>query len=151
MIIDAPTSKDFSAIAELVNKTTRTSFIGHYHPDVIEHKASFTTDSVAERVNVGKYFVARDEDKIVGVVGLVEEELKTFFVDEMYQGRGLGMELLNKIENEAKNQGLARIWLKSSIPAIPFYESQGFKITEQYQKEAAGHSYLSSRMEKSLV
>jgi putative acetyltransferase len=149
--IESPTKNDYPAIAKLVNETTKASFVGYYHPAVIEQKASFTEQSIADRVEAGAYFVARvNEGAIVGVVGLVEGELKTFFVDSAYQGRGLGIRLYNHIEAEAISQKLNKIFLKSSIPAIPFYQELGFKIVDKYQKEAVGYSYKSTLMEKNL-
>ncbi len=82
---------DYVVIADLVNETTKLSFVGHYHPAVVSAKVSASVDSIAERVNQGTYFTVKDSDtKVIGVISLIDGELQTFFVDVNYQWQRIG-------------------------------------------------------------
>jgi len=74
-----------------------------------------------------KYFVAIENDKVIGICGYDEEKVHTLFVEIKYHKFGIGRKLLNKVLHEAKNEGLKSIKTWSTIYAENFYKSFGFK------------------------
>ena len=82
----------------------------------------------------GFIFFAKYNDKIVGVVSLINQ--KTFFelskmaVAPKYQGLKIGQKLMNYCLDFARKQGWGSITLyshRSLIPAINLYKKMGFK------------------------
>ena len=55
--------------------------------------------------------------------------VEVFWIDEQYRRRGIGTELLNKVENYAKEMGCTFIHLDTfSFQAIDFYKKCGYSI-----------------------
>ncbi|MFA6105394.1 MAG: GNAT family N-acetyltransferase [Patescibacteria group bacterium] len=75
------------------------------------------------------YKVAVLGNKIVGVICLTENEnrIRQFFVDPLHQGKGVGRELINFIEKEAKKLKLKYLQVHSSLFAVLFYKHFGYK------------------------
>lgn len=83
------------------------------------------------------YFGAFDEDVMVGMVSTKidhvtdHEELyiDIFAVLPNYQGRGIGKQILKKLEELAQEKQLRTIWLQSNtkLESNKFYLNNGFK------------------------
>lgn len=70
----------------------------------------------------------------------------------MYEGNGIGANLLAKVEDYAIQAGLDKIHLKASLHAAPFYKHKGFKeIGPSTQELADGRLLASIAMEKTTV
>lgn len=55
--------------------------------------------------------------------------VEVFWIDEQYRGRGIGTELLNKVETHAKDVGCTFIHLDTfSFQAIDFYKKCGYSV-----------------------
>lgn len=90
------------------------------------------------------YFVARDENKIVGLCTLVVRDnihyLKIGLIDELvvdkdYRHQGIGKMLLDKVMDIAKEKGCYRVELHSNMERIEthrFYENNGFEKKQYY-------------------
>jgi putative acetyltransferase len=87
------------------------------------------------RPNVS-FFIARWNGTAVGCGALVVDatastaELKRMFVDPATRGRGVARSLLERIENEARSEGLALIQLETgihSIEALALYKRCGYR------------------------
>lgn len=148
--IEPITENDYEAVARLINEVTQKTFAGFYPPKIVTHKASCTKETIAQRAIRGHYFVARRDGELVGVIGLAGDKVRNLFVSLNHQGKGVGKQLYQKVETLAKEQGLKRLRLYASLPAINFYIKQGFKIIKQYQSELHGESYQSTLMKKIL-
>lgn len=106
-----------------------------------------------EKVKDGQYWVALDEDtgRVIGVIGLKNNQLRTFFVDPDYQRQGVGRKLYDCLEQEAKKQGLRELILEGSPLGEPAYLSFGFRKVKIIRKERLGISYTDAVMKKTLV
>lgn len=90
--------------------------------------------------NKGTFYVAEDEGKIVGTIGVLRENknvarLSRMYVPSKYRAQGIGQRLLNKIFQFCKNEGYTKMILSTYPemgPAIRFYKRNGFK---KYKKE----------------
>jgi GNAT superfamily N-acetyltransferase len=74
----------------------------------------------------------RDKKKIVG--GVIGEVWMTvlfiqwFWIDEKFRGKGLGVKLIRKIEDEARRFGAVRSYVDTmSVQAPGFYRACGYK------------------------
>lgn len=70
--------------------------------------------------------VAVANSKVVGSASLYKDNVRLMFVDPNFHHKGIGKELLSKIENIAREKGIATLSLMSSLPAKGFYERFGF-------------------------
>jgi N-acetylglutamate synthase-like GNAT family acetyltransferase len=64
-----------------------------------------------------------------GIVGFVEDVV----IQEKWRGKGVGSKLLHSIDAWARQHGLLRLQLladKKNLPALQFYRSRGWEVTE---------------------
>ena len=89
--------------------------------------------------------------RILGIIGLKENQLRTFFVDPECQGRGIGRLLYEELEATARERGLPELWLEGSSTGEPVYKSFGFTVERYIEKKRAGESYTDALMRKQLL
>jgi len=83
-------------------------------------------------------WVAVDGQEVIGSIAMVKAEdnsaqLRWFFVDDRYQGRGIGKKLIETAMGFAREQRCAAafLWTISSLPsARHLYEIAGFELIE---------------------
>ena len=88
------------------------------------------------QVNNGNFWVAMDEDKVVGTISLLDignhsGALRKMFVDKDYRGKewGVGRQLFQTLLDWAKEKGFKEILLGTTakfLAAHRFYEKNGF-------------------------
>ena len=104
----------------------------------LEVVAEWGSNQSAEAIEKHKQAIRSGEEivwvvelngKIEGFSALVpsHEELRAVYVTSSAAGIGAGSALLNRLEIKAKELGLKRLRLHSSITARPFYEKKGYK------------------------
>jgi ribosomal protein S18 acetylase RimI-like enzyme len=94
------------------------------------------------------FLIARDEDKIVGMIGVMYQKglrrnhlatIVWFYVDKAYRGKKIGKSLMDSILDEVKQQkNIVKISLMMNVPqknALSIYEKYGFKIVGTLEKE----------------
>ena len=96
------------------------------------------------------YFVAEDGE-IRGVLGLKDNELKTFFVDSKFQGQGIGTELIQYVEALIIKRGYSQSKVFSSITAKSFYEKHGYTVVQEDITKIGSDNLIRFYMEKTLL
>jgi GNAT superfamily N-acetyltransferase len=89
-------------------------------------------------------FFVREQDRIVaGISGNTWGgtcEIRQFWVDESRRRRGLGTELFEAAEREARRRGCSQIVLMTfSFQAPAFYETHGFEVIATIDSHPRGH------------
>lgn len=88
------------------------------------------------------------------IVGFADWEpdghLDRFYVHKDHQGVGVGRALLRAVEDDARQQGVARFFVEASITARPFFERQGYRVLAEQQVERRGQVFTNYSMEKVL-
>lgn len=87
----------------------------------------------------GMFFVLLDEDQIIGTIGIINQgaglaELKRFYVDINYRGKGYGTKIFEKALEFCKNNGFKKIEFetgKAFKQGHEFYKKQGFKTVKE--------------------
>ena len=89
--------------------------------------------SYEESVRSKEFFVAEDGGAIVGFGVLNQEiaEVEAVYVTPGAGRRGIGLEVLRKLEERASALGLSVLRLNASLNAVPFYEGAGYVAQEQ--------------------
>ncbi|MDQ0187767.1 helix-turn-helix domain-containing GNAT family N-acetyltransferase [Cytobacillus sp. FSL W7-1323] len=92
---------------------------------------------------IKKIWIAEDNGKFAGCVGLVEDNettalLRWFIVDPSIRGKGIGTKLVQTLLKYCKEQQYERVylWTVSSLPvARRLYAKFGFKITKTKEEQ----------------
>ena len=88
------------------------------------------------------FWIMLDREEIIGTAALkrMDEcrcELKSLYLYERFQGRGLGRKLLETVIEEAARSGYREMYLdtlSTSARALTLYEKAGFVRTERYNE-----------------
>jgi len=94
-----------------------------------------TIANYEELIRSREFFVAEAEDGIVGfgVLNPSNSIIEAVYVSPVATGRGVGMELMRKLEERAVSLGLKYLELNASLNAVPFYQRAGY-VGEVQQK-----------------
>ena len=82
-----------------------------------------------------EYWVAEENQKVVGIIGLDNNEVRTFYVEPLYQGKGIGRLLYNKVKEISLQRNKKELTVRSSIEAVDIYKHLGFKEIEKIYKK----------------
>lgn len=93
-------------------------------------------DQIAKYYDKALFWVAMEDDKKVGVLGLVENEdfsseIVNVAVDPLYENRKIGRSLVEKALEHCKKEGLREVWIKTGncgIKQIYLYQRCGFRL-----------------------
>ena len=111
----------------------------YYSPDVLDAWAVKLTDSSCEQVrqeiaDAGLVVVVADFQSRVAGFGMIvpgDEELRAVYVDPAFGRQGVGTAILQCLEQTARERGVARLNLSSSINAEAFYGKHGYEVVER--------------------
>ena len=93
--------------------------------------------------------------EVAGVVRGFAEFKENGHIDAVYVhadhlGKGVASALLVRIEQEAKNLGLARVYTEASITARPFFAKRGFESLSSQEVEYRGCRFTNFKMSKAI-
>lgn len=85
-------------------------------------------ESYEESVRRKEFFVAEEDSVIVGfgVLNRESAEIEAVYVSPEKGSRGLGLQVLRKLEETALSLGLREVTLNASLNAAPFYTKAGY-------------------------
>lgn len=147
------TPSDYTSAAECICKTIRISQATIYPPRLRGLMCrKYESDNFSKKAQEIRYFVAIETatGRLVGIIGLKDNQLRTFFVDPDWQRKGIGRKLYNHLESVAKEQGVTSLTLEGSPLGQPVYLSFGFRHIQSVQKEKEGIPYTDALMEKHI-
>lgn len=145
--------KDYQKTSEMIKLTIRDSLKNLYPKKLIDELCKkYNLENFREKAKTIQFFVAKDESdsRIVGIIGIKDNQLRTFYVNPKHQGKGIGQLLYNKFEAVAKERGLKKVTLEGSPLGEPIYKHFGFKKIKTIFKERKGMKYTDAFMEKLL-
>lgn len=127
---------DLPAVVALVRRTIRISYDVVYPPSAIAFFESFHAEErVAERAAVGTVLVAYRDGTLIGTGSLRGDEIFAVFVDPACQGQGVGRELMLRLEDRARADGVTETTLSISLPSRRFYDGLGYEVVEERCRE----------------
>ena len=95
---------------------------------------AITDDALEKAIHGSWYWVsAYDSDLLVGVGRLVSDGALYAFVcdmivDPLYQGQGIGTEILRRLKDKCTLHDILRVWLFAAPGRAGFYAKSGFEI-----------------------
>lgn len=86
-----------------------------------------------EPIRRGPFYVAVEDESIIAFGNLNQEsaEIEALYVDPDHVRKGVGIKILNTLENEALDSGLTLLRITSSLNAVRFYQMAGYKPEKQ--------------------
>ncbi|NJM60719.1 MAG: GNAT family N-acetyltransferase [Oscillatoriales cyanobacterium RU_3_3] len=94
-------------------------------------------------------FVAEEGGKIAGFGELeANGHIDRFYCHKDFQRKGVGTQILEQIELQAKTSGMHKLFTEASITAKSFFESKGFTVLKQQEVERRGQKLVNFVMEK---
>lgn len=122
------TEEDVFEVSNIIKKAFLPLTSAGYTPEAIAGQISQNSPpkiiAKAKKVN---YYVAVNNDKILGFGGFDREKVHTFFVRPEMQRYGIGSKIMEKVLTEAKKDGIKNLKCWSTFNAVNFYSSFGFK------------------------
>ncbi len=106
----------------------------HYAPEEIESWAKpRKPDHYIESIRNKEFYVAEENGAVIGfgILNQASGEVEAVYVMPEAVGRGIGKEILRKLEEKAQDLGLKSLHLDSSLNAVSFYRSAGFEPQEE--------------------
>ena len=142
---------DYVKAGNLIKKTIKHAWSDLRPKGLLdEFCKKYTLSKFKERAKEIEMFVAVEDDKILGIIGMKNNELRTYFVDPKYQGKGVGRKLFDFLEKKMKEKGYKEIVLEGSPTGELVYKSFGFKKIKTLHKERKGFKFTDALMKKKL-
>ncbi|HCJ1109646.1 TPA: GNAT family N-acetyltransferase [Legionella pneumophila] len=137
IFIRAANFDDAEDISKLIIKTLQESNIKDYSTKIIEEVIeSFSPTKITSRMAQRQIFIAIEQNQIIGTASLEDNMVRSVFVLPSKQMKKIGLQLMNHLENIAKEQNIQHLTVPSSITAEAFYRKLGYKtIGEEYYGE----------------
>lgn len=90
-------------------------------------------ESYEQAIRRNEFFVAEEDANILGFGELDQESavVESLYVIPAATGRGIGLELLRKLEETARDLGLRTLRLDASLNAVAFYQRAGYVAEEE--------------------
>lgn len=111
-----------------IKKEHFSEYIFNTDPGLLEYWASITRPAKGKKT----WFALDDGGKVIGGVSVSSHrdyvEMKTFYVDLIYQGKGVGRALYSKVLEFADSKSIRLDVVEYLDKTIAMYEHWGFKI-----------------------
>jgi len=101
---------------------------------------SHREDMREKYIPMSETYAAKNYDKIIGFISLMDEYVAAIFVKTEMQGKGVGTYLLNHAKS-FRNSLLLKVFSKN-IKSIEFYKSKGFTVIAESKDEDTGEEEL---------
>ncbi len=148
MKIRKATTKDARKISNLIRKCLTEVNSKTYSKKVIKGLYDFFTPSlILKNLKDRIILIAVEKINIIGTASLKGDTAFTVFVNPKSHKKGIGKELMGKVENLAKLKGYKKIKVPSSLNAVKFYKKIGYKIVKRIRSRNHGDTI---NMEKKL-
>lgn len=155
------TLDDAGAVGDLLMRSYGSLFPAHYPAPVLEAALPLMGRANPDLLNSGRYFLLDDPDqagRCLGCGGWTPESpgsrkisddkisddkgsddegsddeghIRHFATDPLYLRRGIGRAIIEACFKQARQQKIRRLWCLSSLPAVAFYQAQGFHSLER--------------------
>lgn len=151
MLIRKFQEKDAFKVSYLIKQSMKKVFPGYYDDGLIKNMLSKNgVLSVKKRAKKRDMYVYEENNKVLGVMGKLDNEIKTAYVNPRYHGKGIGKKLYLYLEKLIKKKGFVTIFVLSSLPAKGFYEKCGFKLIKKFTNNHDGLMIDEYLMKKKL-
>ncbi len=148
-------SSDAASAWALRTEAIRSNCASHYSKEIVDSWSAMPMPTAfGEVLEKEQYVVAEIDGCIVGFAGLKAEakEVDAVFVTPALVRTGLGKQLLERVESQARQLGFKAVALHASLNSVPFYLRSGYsEIAKGFHSTRSGLSIACVHMEKQLA
>jgi putative acetyltransferase len=147
---------DAEVLASVARRSIQISSSPWYSQAHLDQWASaFSGESMLGAINDSVVLVAEDADRVQGFASLVASsaarcELDLLYVDPHFTRRGVARALIGAIEEQARVNDVAELWVDASIPAAVVFERLGYQVQERYSKRLGEFTYENTWLSRRL-
>jgi GNAT superfamily N-acetyltransferase len=118
----------FEEIFDVVHDTIEKIYPKYYPKKAVDffHK-HHSKENMFEKLSNEFTIIITEDKKIIGTGSVKDNEIGRFFILPNFQNKGYGKILLNELENNIIQNKYRAITLASSLGAVFFYKSCGYK------------------------
>ena len=110
-----------------VNDKSKEKFLGIFN--YVDSQDNNKIKELERTLAMSDIWVAYKDGAIVGIVRGTRDNILNLFVKEEFSGHGIGSQLVQIFEEKCKTEGFPHVRLSSTVDAIGFYETLGYKKT----------------------
>ncbi len=122
--------KEANAVSRMIIESIRADLHVWYPPEVVEGLVAGNAPEVVRRHGPKqKDYVYLDNDRIIGMVGVKNNEIGHLYVAPSHARRGIGRRLVEFAAELFRQAGCEDMIVLASMYAAPFYERCGFVQT----------------------
>ncbi|MBW2981995.1 GNAT family N-acetyltransferase [Candidatus Woesearchaeota archaeon] len=143
--------QDAKKVEYLIKQAQLITLKGFYPKKILDFFCKRNTVSkIIEKSKEIDLFVGVEDDKILGISGLKENQVRKFYVNPRYQGKGVGRKLMDNLEKIAKKRKIKKLISHSTLYAEGFYKKLGFKRIKRITTNKNNIKFDEIVMEKRL-
>lgn len=142
-----------AAVKGLIHRTIDVCYLDVYPEEAVKFFRNWHCDDrILKDVEEGHTIVLEKENRIIGTGTIVENHIKTLFIEPALQSRGLGRLIMHELEQKAVALGVDVVVLDASIPSKKFYDSLDYVTMEEAHLNMENNERLDFyKMQKALV
>jgi N-acetylglutamate synthase-like GNAT family acetyltransferase len=110
-----------------------------------------SVDQILQEAIEGLTLVMECEGRIIGTGNIMGNRIQSIIIRPDFQRQGYGTELMQRLEQYARNNRISVVQLSALTPARPFFERLGYQtITERQFKASNLRQFKCYIMEKRI-
>ena len=148
-------TRDAAAVADIFNRAVAEIASAAYSPEQIAAwlDGGMEAGETHVRCSDGRaVWVATDDaDTAIAFIDLEDDgHIDMLFCQPEWAGRGVASSLYARLEDEARQRGMPRLYVEASEIARPFFERRGFALLHRNDLVMSGVAIHNYAMEKQL-
>ncbi len=121
--------KDAFEVSKLIKRSVRIRDNSSYTKEQIDSLADYySPENFCLNLDRKIVYVCLVGKKLVGTATLRDEEIMAVFIDPNFQGKRIGLKLMELLESSAVGKGISALWLIASLSAVGFYKKLGYVV-----------------------
>jgi N-acetylglutamate synthase-like GNAT family acetyltransferase len=111
-----------------------------------------SVDQILQEATEGLTLVMACEGRIIGTGNIMGNRIQSIIVHPDFQRQGYGTELVQRLEQYARNHRISVVQLSALTPSRPFFEQLGYHTISEHQFKASNlRQFKYYIMEKQLA
>jgi ribosomal protein S18 acetylase RimI-like enzyme len=95
-----------------------------------------SVDHILQEATEGLTLVMECEGRIIGTGNILGNRIQSIIVHPDFQRQGYGTELMQRLEQYARNNRISAVQLSALTPARPFFQRLGYQTISEHQFKA---------------
>jgi len=143
LIIQNADINNIYEIQSLIYHTIDNNFVKIYPQSVNSYLKSYhSIQSISDDIRNGYCIIGKINNSIVATGTLINNYIKSLYVNPLFQRKGIGSIIINYLEQYAINNNVKEILIDATIGSENFYVKLGYKIIELKRWKINDSTYM---------